>query len=353
MNSIQSGEGWPSLWLNSGGAASDWTSAAALLMRGLQDVRGKNSLGLQRADGPGRVPAKKHADRKVGNPGESPGLPGPVPAGNFRPDMAIALLGVPWDASSSWRRGAARAPAAIRAEWEQARDYSNLFTESGANLGAKGVFRDAGDVAVSDPAPTRDAITAAVAGVIEAGDRPLVLGGDHSITWPVLRALHQAHGPIDVLHLDAHPDLYPEFGGDRYSHACPFARGLEDGFIARLVQIGLRSNSPPQREVAARFEVEQHPMTDWGRPHGLFFDRPLYISCDLDALDPAFAPGVSHPEPGGLSVRELITVLQRTHGRVVGADLVEYNPEADLDGRTAWAAVKLVKELAALLETAR
>jgi agmatinase len=257
----------------------------------------------------------------------------------------ITLLGVPYDADSSYRRGPADAPAAIRAELARAGDYSNTTTESGLDLAGKGVWRDGGDVVCGAPEDTRRAIESAVAGLLANGERPLLMGGDHAITYPALRALHAVHGPLDVLHLDAHPDLYPEFAGNRYSHACTFARALEDGLIGRLVQVGIRTLNAPQRAVADRYGVEQIAMREWTRPPALFFDGPIYVSLDLDAIDPAFAPGVSHPEPGGLSVREVIGTLQRTHGTVVGADLVEYNPGADLDGRSAPVCVKLLKEL--------
>ena len=261
--------------------------------------------------------------------------------------MTVALLGVPWDGSSSWRTGAASAPEALRRELERAREYANPFAESGLDVLAR--LRDAGDTAHGDATEMRAAVESAVGAVLAAGERPLVIGGDHSVTYPVLKAMRAAHGPVEVLHLDAHPDLYPEFGGDRFSHACPFARALEDGLVTRLVQVGLRSDSPPQRAMADRFGVEQTRMAEWGRPIGLFFEGPVYVSFDLDVLDPAFAPGVSHPEPGGLTVREALSVLQRVHGHVIGADLVEFNPSADHHGQTAIVMAKLVRELAGLL----
>jgi agmatinase len=264
--------------------------------------------------------------------------------------MAVALLSVPYDGSSSSRRGAAQGPAAIRQALERMRDYSNAFTESGVDLGADGVLRNAGDVPCGTPDATRAAIERSVADVLALGERPLVLGGDHSITYPVLRALRAAIGPVDVLHLDAHPALYPEVQGDPYSHACPFARALEAGLVGRLVQVGVRSITPPQREVAEQYQVEMMTMQEWGRPLGFFFEAPVYVSLDLDVLDPAFAPAVSHPEPGGLSTREVLQVLQRVHGTVIGADLVEFNPSADEHGRTAGVCAKLVKELVALLD---
>lgn len=261
----------------------------------------------------------------------------------------ITLLGIPYDASSSYVRGAAGGPAAIRRELARVAEFSNLMTESGIDLEAAELLRDAGDLAVGDASDTRAVVERSVSDTLLAGERPLLLGGDHSITYPALRGVHAVLGQVDVLHLDAHPDLYPEFQGDRFSHACPFARALEAGLIGRLVQVGIRAATPPQLAVAQRHGVEMLAMRDWGKPVGYFFDRPLYISLDIDVLDPAFAPGVAHPEPGGLTVREVLSLLQRVHGKVVGADLVEYNPDADRDGRTATVCVKLLKELAALL----
>jgi agmatinase len=260
--------------------------------------------------------------------------------------ISIALLGVPFDAASTYRHGAAGGPEAIRAELHRARSYSNMFTEGGLDLDRPGLLVDAGDVPCDGAEATRASIEAAVAAELDRGHRLLVLGGDHSITYPVLRAVHRRLGTLDVLHLDAHPDLYPELGGDRYSHASPFARALEEGLIGRLAQVGIRTMNPVQRLVAERHGVEVTTMMDWKGPPRFQFDRPVWISTDLDAIDPGFAPGVAHPEPGGLSVREVIAVIQRVEGRVIGADLVEYNPEADIGGRTAPVCVKLVKELA-------
>jgi agmatinase len=258
---------------------------------------------------------------------------------------SIAMLGIPYDADSSYRRGAAGGPAAIRAELNRVRRFSTMRAESGLDLDQPGLLIDAGDVPVTEPEATRQAISSAVATLLHSGQRVLALGGDHSVTYPILRAVHQSLGRVDVLHIDAHPDLYPEYEGNRFSHACPFARSLEEGFIGRLVQIGIRSDNPVVRAMAERYNVEQFPMREWSGPPRLAFERPVYLSLDLDGLDPAFAPGVSHPEPGGLSVREVIATLQKVEGRVIAGDLVEYNPEADWDGRTGIVAVKLLKEM--------
>lgn len=259
---------------------------------------------------------------------------------------SIALLGIPFDTESSYRRGAAKAPAAIRAELARAREYSNMTSETGVDLGRPGLLMDMGDLACGTPAETRAAIESTVTRLLDEGHRLLVLGGDHSVTYPVLRGIHARLGQVDVLHIDAHPDLYQEFEGNRFSHACPFARCLEEALIGRLVQVGIRTLNAPQKAQAEWYGVEMTTMADWDGPMTLEFDRPVYISLDLDGIDPAFAPGVSHPEPGGLSVREVIALIQRLEGRVIGADLVEYSPEADVGSRTAPVCVKLLKELA-------
>ena len=261
----------------------------------------------------------------------------------------IKLLGIPWDADSSYLRGPAQGPAAIRDELERVRVYSNMTTELGVDLEATGTWSDAGDVAVSGGEDSRKAITAKVGELMREGHPVLCLGGDHSVTWPILCAVYANVGKVDVLHFDAHPDLYEEFEGNRFSHACPFARSLEDGLIGRIVQVGIRTLNDTQRRQVERYGVEQVTMSAWNGPPSVKFDRPVYVSLDIDALDPAFAPGVSHREPGGLSVRDILATLQRLQGRVVAADLVELNPATDIQGVTATVAVKLLRELAGLL----
>jgi arginase family enzyme len=158
---------------------------------------------------------------------------------------------------------------------------------------------------------------------------------------------------LSVLHIDAHPDLYDEFAGDRYSHACPFARVMEDGLADRLVQVGIRATTQHQREQADRFGVEVIDMQAWAAGTRPTVTGVVYVSLDLDGLDPGFAPGVSHREPGGLSVREVVGLIQGLSGPVIGADVVEFNPRQDTFGLTAVVGAKLIKELAAaMLRTA-
>lgn len=265
----------------------------------------------------------------------------------------VALLGVCYDGSSSYLRGTAGAPAVIRqALWSEA---GNPWTELGVDLSGA-ALDDEGDLvpaADEDPAQVRRAIEAAVRPIAESGRRPLVLGGDHSITYPILRGFRPFHPRLSILHFDAHADLYDEFQGDRYSHACPFARIMEEGLADRLVQVGIRTMTAHVREQAQRFGVEVIEMKDWREGMKLEFDTPLYVSFDLDVIEPGLAPGISHREAGGVSVRQALAVVQSLRAPLVGADFVEFNPAADRTGVTAAVSAKLVKELAGrmLVET--
>jgi agmatinase len=207
---------------------------------------------------------------------------------------------------------------------------------------------EAGDLPLDESAADVPRISAAAEQAAREGAMPLFLGGDHMVSFPIVRGLAASHGPLNILHFDAHPDLYDDFAGDPHSHASPFARIMEGGHARRLVQVGIRTLNRHCREQVARFGVEVVEMDGFDARAVPIPDGPLYISIDLDALDPAFAPGVSHHEPGGLSTRELLSVLHRVAGPIVGADVVEYNPVRDVNGVTAALAAKLVKECAAL-----
>ena len=263
----------------------------------------------------------------------------------------IRLIGLPTDVNSSFLRGPAKAPSAIRRVLFS--DMGNPAAECGLELGGDIPFEDVGDLPLRERPEDDGLIEQAAAEALAAGDAPVLLGGDHSVTYPVLRAVAARYGPVQVLQIDAHPDLYDSYQGNRRSHASPFARIMEDGLASRLVQVGIRTLSAHCREQAARFGVEIIPMAGFTQAAEPTMDGPLYISIDLDGLDPAFAPGVSHHEPGGLTVRQLVDLLSRIKARVVGADIVEYNPDRDLNDMTAAVAAKLVKELASLIWRAR
>jgi len=258
----------------------------------------------------------------------------------------VAVVGVPWDEHSSFLQGAAEGPGAVRGALLS--PSTNLSTEGGIELGAEPRFADAGDLDVPRDCPGLEAVRAieqGAASLLARGASLVALGGDHAVTYPLVRAHAAAHGPLSIVHLDAHPDLYDEFEGDRYSHACPFARILEDGLARHLVQVGIRTMNPVQRAQADRFGVEVIPMGQWSPDLVLSFEGPVYVSVDLDVLDPAFAPGVSHHEPAGCSTRDALRLIQSLRGRLVGADVVELNPSRDLQDVTARAAAKIVKEL--------
>lgn len=260
---------------------------------------------------------------------------------------SVGMLGVCSDANSSHFRGPAEAPDAIRKVLQSG--ASNLTSEQGTDL-HDSQFHDLGNLAVDDTEASFLGIEAAVRGVIESGYHPLILGGDHAITYPVMRAIHRSAGAVEILHFDAHSDLYDVFEGNRYSHACPFARIMEERLASRLVQVGIRTQTTHLRAQAERFGVEVYEMSRFD-PATFVPDlgSRVYLSFDMDALDPAFAPGVSHHEPGGLTVREVLRMIHSLKVPVVGADIVEFNPRRDVMDMTAAVAAKLVKEFSDLL----
>lgn len=258
----------------------------------------------------------------------------------------LALLGAPTDINSSFLRGAAKAPPLIRRALYS--PQGNAATESGLELGRDIDLEDRGDLALTEAAADDQLIERGVAEILRDGRAPIVLGGDHAITHAILRAICGRFGPVSILHFDAHPDIYEDFEGNPRSHASPFARIMEAGLASRLVQVGIRTLSAPCRPQIEKYGVEVVPMRDFHPDNVPTLDGPLYVSFDLDGLDPACAPGVAHPEPGGLSVRQALDVLARIKVPVIGADIVEYNPVQDVNGVTAVVAAKMVKEIAAL-----
>ena len=258
----------------------------------------------------------------------------------------IRLIGLPTDSHSSFMRGAAAAPPLIRAALRS--EHGNMVAENGLELGADIILEDSGDLPLRDDDADFPLIRGAVRAAAAAGSVPIILGGDHAVSFPVVEGIAAVHGPVQILHFDAHTDLYDDFEGDPHSHASPFARIMERGLASRLVQVGIRTLNRHCREQAERFGVEIVEMRDFVSDRVPMPAAPLYISIDLDGFDPAFAPGVSHHEPGGLSVRDVLAVLRRIDTPVVGADIVEYNPGRDINGVTAVLAAKLVKEVASL-----
>lgn len=251
----------------------------------------------------------------------------------------ITLQGILYDEKSSFLRGPEMAPPEIRAAYHSS--SANYYAENGMEI-SPDVFEDKGDFKIIQHT---DIESITLSNLIK--NIPIItLGGDHSITFPIVKAVHQNYGPIDILHIDSHGDLYDSFDGDPYSHASPFARIMENGLSQRLVQIGIRTLNEHQRQQAKLFNVEIIEMKDFDLHKLPIFKKPIYLSLDIDALDPAFAPGVSHQEPGGLSTREVLHIIHSIKVPIVGADIVEYNPKRDLNKMTAMVSAKLLKEIA-------
>jgi len=253
------------------------------------------------------------------------------------------VVGIPFDEFSSFLHGPEKAPPLIRAAYHA--ESANYFTESGVDLKNHEGWNDAGDLHLPSGKDAIGAIESGITNLLSRYDKMFSLGGDHAITYPIVKAISKKFGKLNILHLDAHPDLYHEFEGNKFSHACPFARIMEEGLASRLVQVGIRTINTHQRKQARQFGVEVFEMKGWEAYKKVKFDGPVYISLDMDVIDPAFAPGVSHLEPGGFSSREIISILQNIQGTVIGADLVEFNPTRDASGITAILAGKLYKEL--------
>lgn len=250
----------------------------------------------------------------------------------------IAIQGIQFDEKSSFEKGPRLAPPLIREALYCG--SLNLFAENGVTI-ENSKIEDKGDFSTSDYFDIEDIASLH----LKSHNKLLTLGGDHSITFPIIKAYHNKYPQLDILQIDAHSDLYDIFEGDKYSHACPFARIMENGLAVKLVQVGIRALNPHQADQAKKFDVEIHQMNGLDLESVQEFENPLYISLDMDGFDPAYAPGVSHHEPGGLSSRQVINLIQNLKAEVIGADIVEYNPNRDFQNMTAFLAAKMMKEI--------
>ncbi|MFT5520281.1 MAG: arginase [Enterobacterales bacterium] len=263
-------------------------------------------------------------------------------------EKQLTLIGICSDENSSFKLGPATAPPRIREALHNG--SANLTAENGISLGNNKRFTDIGDVNIGSGAEAFMKIEEHISQILEQGGLPLTLGGDHAITYPIIKAMAKYHQSFSILHFDAHPDLYDELMGNRLSNACPFARIMENSLATRLIQVGIRTVNEHQKSQIERFSVETHEMQHFdAQSFNPNLTGPVYISFDIDALDPAFAPGVSHFEPGGLSVREVLNIIQKIDVPIIGADIVEYNPEHDINGMTAMVAAKLIKEIGGMI----
>ena len=257
----------------------------------------------------------------------------------------IKLLGIPYDKNSSFVRGPALAPPKIR-EMDK-NGSANRFSELGIEIVPGVNYTDLGDINCvnDDPETAFNKIMTTTLKHLNHDGKIISIGGDHSVAFPVIAAHAMQYEDLNVLQIDAHADLYDNFGDNPYSHASPFARLLEKGSIASLIQVGIRTMTSHLHAQVERFGVRCIEMKNFNLDFLSEIQGPLYISLDLDALDPAYAPGVSHHEPGGLSTRDVIDIIHGIKVEIIGADIVELNPHRDLNDMTAMLAYKLFKEI--------
>jgi guanidinobutyrase len=285
-----------------------------------------------------------------------------LPVQDSAQGLDACFLGVPMDIGTSNRPGTRLGPRQIRDESRMLRPY-NMAT--GAAPFEHLQVADIGDVPINtfDLKKSVAIIETHLSGVLDHGAVPLTLGGDHTLTWPILRAMKARHGPVALIHVDAHADINDHMFGEREAHGTPFRRAWEDGCLQndRVVQIGLRGTGYAPADF------------DWGRERGwrvvpaeecwhrsltplmagirdMIGDAPVYLSFDIDSLDPAFAPGTGTVEPGGLNIWQAIEIVRGCAGlNLVGCDLVEVSPPYDASGNTAMVAASLLYEMLCVL----
>jgi agmatinase len=276
----------------------------------------------------------------------------------------VAVLGMPFDSGVSYRPGARFGPAHVRASSKLLRPYHPAL---GVSPFAEQQVVDAGDVAINP-----FDVTAAIRDVERASDelrgggaKLLAIGGDHTIALPLLRSVHREHGPVAVLHFDAHLDTWDTYFGAPYTHGTPFRRAAEEGLLdpERCLHVGIRGPLYSEDDMSADevlgFQVigsDDYQLdglaTVVERMRARLGDGPIYVSVDIDVLDPAHAPGTGTPEAGGLTSRELLHTLRALAGtHIVGADIVEVAPAYDHAEITGIAAAHVAYELLSVLVT--
>ncbi|KXU91920.1 agmatinase [Caballeronia megalochromosomata] len=281
-----------------------------------------------------------------------------LPQANSTEGLDACFVGVPLDIGTSNRSGARFGPRQIRSESVLLRPY-NMATRAAPFDSLQ--VADIGDVA-TNPFDLKDSmrlIESAYDAIVANGCRPITLGGDHTIAWPILRALHKKYGKVAVVHVDAHADVNDTMFGEKIAHGTPFRRAVEDGLLQcdKVTQIGLRGTGYHADDFdwcrKQGFTVVQAEAC-WNRSLAPLMeevrervgDAPVYLSFDIDGLDPAFAPGTGTPEVGGLTVQQGLEIVRGMKGlNVVGADLVEVAPPYDQAGTTALVGANLAFEM--------
>lgn len=285
-----------------------------------------------------------------------------LPACETAEGLDVCFVGVPMDIGASHRSGTRFGPRQIRAESSMIRPY-NMAT--GAAPFDSLQVADIGDVATNpfDLKNSVELIEKAFDGILGLGCVPLTLGGDHTLTLPILRSMAKKHGPVALVHIDAHADINDEMFGEKIAHGTPFRRAVEEGLLDcnKVYQIGLRGSgyAPedfdwPRRQgfrVVTAEECWWKSMTPLMQEvRETIGDHPVYVTYDIDSLDPAFAPGTGTVEVGGLNTWQALEIVRGCRGlNIVGGDLVEVSPPYDTSGNTALIAANLLYEMLCVL----
>lgn len=285
-----------------------------------------------------------------------------LPAVSELKGLDVAVLGVPMDIGTSWRSGTRFGPKQVRSESAMIRPYN---IQTGAAPFDSLQVADIGDLAINTFSLTDSLriISDSYDEILKSDAMPLAIGGDHSITLPILRAIARRHGPVALVHVDAHADVNDEMFGERETHGTVFRRAYEEGLItpAKTYQIGLRGTGYTAEDFteAADWGFQQFLAPElWGRDLSSLGaeirrdigDAPVYVTFDIDSLDPAFAPGTGTPEIGGLTTPQALQLIRALKGvNVVGADLVEVSPPYDTSGNTALTGANILFELLCVL----
>lgn len=285
-----------------------------------------------------------------------------LPSAHKLNGLDVAVLGIPLDIGTSWRSGTRFGPKQVRAESAMLRPY-NLATGA-APFDALQVA-DIGDLAINtfSLSDSLSIIAESYEAILNYDIMPLAIGGDHSITLPILRAIAKRHGPVALVHVDAHADVNDEMFGMRETHGTVFRRAYEEGLInpRKTYQIGIRGSGYTAEDFteAASWGFQQFPAHElWHRsltPMAAEIrrdigDTPVYITYDIDSLDPAYAPGTGTPEIGGLTTPQALELLRALKGlNIVGADLVEVSPPYDTSGNTALTGANILFEILCIL----
>lgn len=279
-----------------------------------------------------------------------------LPRYQLHQTVSVLIIGAPFDGGTTFRPGARMGPRAIRNASAGLYPYHR---QRGLYLTEKHAVADAGDLFVVPWSVEKSLQSMEEAlGALPYSTRILLLGGDHSVSLAPLRALGKKLGPIALIHLDSHTDLWDEFWGSRYNHATVFRRALEEGWVdpTHSIQIGLRGSldEASEDQFGVELGIDQITTDQWMEMGGPWVvermlarvsDKPVYVSCDIDVVDPAYAPGTGTPEAGGPTSYMVLSLLRALRCRVVGADVVELAPDLDVTGNSALFAATVAHDL--------